>query len=448
MNIKGLHFRIFCYLAELKLSSVTSSKKIGGLLALSPLLVFLAVYLLSSIAAKDFYAVPVASAFLIATVYALLITPGKLTEKIGVFSSGAGDKNVLLMIWIFILAGAFASCAKAIGSVESTVNLTLMILPGKLLLAGLFLAACFISMAIGTSVGTIVALMPVAAGIAGQAAISLPMVAACIVGGAFFGDNLSFISDTTIASTTSQGCSMADKFKVNILIAGPAALIVTGIYVFIGLDMETVPQIGEVSVLKLLPYLSVIVLALCGVNVIVVLGVGIALCAVIGFFFGTSWVAFLGNVGSGISGMGELIIVTMLAGGLLGLIRRNGGIDYIVRILTRKIHGKRGAEMSIAALVSLANFCTANNTIAILTTGNIAREVSEKFGLDSRKTASILDTFSCVIQGIIPYGAQLLMASALTGLSTLSITRYLFYPAVLLILSLLSILLRFPGKYS
>ena len=219
----------------------------NGWMALSPLAIFLATYLVTSLISRDFYKVPVASAFLLASIYAVLITPGKIQDRIGIFSSGAGDKNVLLMIWIFVMAGAFAASAKAIGSVEATVNLTLRILPGKLILAGLFLAACFISMSIGTSVGTVVALLPIAAGIAPQAGISLPMITALIVGGAFFGDNLSFISDTTIAATTTQGCSMADKFKANIWIAGPAALAVAVIYVIIGLNLDVNPQIGEIN---------------------------------------------------------------------------------------------------------------------------------------------------------------------------------------------------------
>ena len=425
-----------------------NTKKINGWLALSPLAVFLLTYLVTSIVCGDFYKVPIASAFLLASVYAVLITPGKISERIGIFSSGAGNKNVLLMIWIFIMAGAFAATAKAIGSVEATVNLTLRILPSKFILAGLFLAACFISMSIGTSVGTIVALMPIAGGIASQAYISIAMMAALIVGGAFFGDNLSFISDTTIASTTSQGCSMSDKFKANIWIAGPAALIVTAIYIFIGFNLNISPEIGQIDPIKLIPYLSVIILAICGMNVLVVLTTGLVLCAIIGFTDGLTWIAFLGSVGEGIAGMADLIIVTMLSGGMLELIRHNGGIEFIIKGLTKGIKGKRGAEFSIGGLVGLSNFCTANNTIAILATGHIAKDITERFGLDPRKTASILDTFSCVVQGIIPYGAQLLMASSLAGISATMIIPALYYPFVLFGAVCLSILLRLPKRYS
>ena len=419
-------------------------RRMNGWLALSPLAVFLVTYLVSSLVAHDFYKVPVASAFLIASVYAMLITKGTVNERISIFSGGAGNKNVLLMIWIFVMA----TTAKAIGSVEATVNLTLTILPGKWLLAGLFLASCFISMSIGTSVGTVVALVPIASGIASQSGLSLAMVTGLIVGGAFFGDNLSFISDTTIASTTSQGCSMSDKFKANIWICGPAALIVTTIYLIIGLNHGATPEIGEIEYVKLIPYLSVIVLALCGLNVLLVLGIGLLLSAVIGFMNGMTWLGFLCSVGDGISGMGELIIVTMLSGGMLELIRQNGGIDFIIKGLTKGIKGKRGAEFSIAGLVGLSNFCTANNTIAILTTGDIARDITKKFGLDPRKSASLLDTFSCVVQGIIPYGAQLLMASGFAGISAAEIIPCLFYPFVLCAVACFSIIFRIPKRYS
>lgn len=420
----------------------------NGWLALSPLAVFLVTYLASSLVAHDFYKVPIASAFLIASVYAMLITKGAVAERINIFSSGAGNKNVLLMIWIFVMAGAFATTAKAIGSVEATVNLTLTVLPGKWLLAGLFLASCFISMSIGTSVGTVVALVPIASGLAEQSGLSLAMLTGLIVGGAFFGDNLSFISDTTIASTTSQGCSMSDKFKANIWICGPAALIVTVIYIIIGLNHGATPEIGEIEYVKLIPYLSVIVLALCGLNVLLVLGIGLLLSAAIGFVNGMTWLGFLDSVGDGIAGMGELIIVTMLSGGMLELIRHNGGIDFIIKGLTKGIKGKRGAEFSIAGLVGLSNFCTANNTIAILTTGDIARDITKKFGLDPRKSASLLDTFSCVVQGIIPYGAQLLMASGFAGISAAAIIPCLYYPFVLCVVACFSIIFRLPKRYS
>ena len=418
-------------------------------MSLSPLLVFLVVYLVSSILAKDFYKIPITAAFLVASIYALLISKGTTDEKIAAYSRGAGDKNVLLMIWIFVLAGAFASTAQEIGAVDATVNLTLKILPDKLLYAGIFLASCFISMSIGTSVGTIVALVPVAAGIAEQTGAGTAFMTAIVAGGAFFGDNLSFISDTTIAATRTQECAMKDKFRVNLAIAAPAALAVTAIYVFVGAGTHLEDTAGAVEWVKLIPYIMVIWLALAGMNVVSVLALGIGANAILGFCCGDfGWTGWLAALGSGIGGMGELIIVTMLAGGMLEVIRANGGIDFIVNGLTRKISGKRGAELCIAALVSLANICTANNTIAIITTGRLARDISIRYGVDPRKSASILDTFSCMVQGIIPYGAQMLMAAGLAGVSALSIIKYLYYPYALGLMALLAILLRFPKKYS
>ena len=426
------------------------ARPMNGWLALSPLVLFLCVYLVSSIIASDFYKVPIAAAFLIASAYALLITRcGPAEQRIAIFSEGAGNKNVLLMIWIFVLAGAFAGTAEDMGAIDAAVNFALGILPGKFIYAGLFLASCFISMAIGTSVGTIVALVPMASGIAVETGMDIPFVTAIVAGGAFFGDNLSFISDTTIASTRTQGCPMQDKFKANLMIVAPAAVIVTAIYIVYGLSSGTEVVAGEVNGVKLVPYLLVIGLALTGMNVAAVLATGILANAVIGFACGSfSWVGWLGSVGEGIGSMGELIIVTMLAGGMLEIIRYNGGLDFIISGLTRHIKGKRGAEFSIAALVSIANLCTANNTIAIITTGRIARDITSRFGLDPRKTASILDTFSCLVQGLIPYGAQILMASGLSGASGISIIGCMYYPFLMGICAILAIFLRFPRKYS
>lgn len=420
-----------------------------GLLALSPLLVFLCTYLISSVLVNDFYRIPVSAAFLLASVYAIMISRGKtVQERITTFSDGAGERNVLLMIWIFVLAGAFASTAKEIGAIDATVNLALRILPGRLLYAGLFIASCFISMAIGTSVGTIVALVPIATGIGQEVAgAGIPFITAIIVGGAFFGDNLSFISDTTIAATRTQGCSMSDKFKTNLRIVAPAAVIVTVIYLVAGHSVSTSPEGGPVDWVLLIPYILVIALAVSGMDVSVVLTIGIAVNAVLGFIRGSlSWSGWLESIGSGISGMGDLIIVTMLAGGMLEVIRSNGGIDYIVRIMTRRIKGKRGAEFTIAGLVSLANLCTANNTIAIITTGRIARDITSRFGLDPRKSASILDTFSCLTQGLLPYGAQLLMAAGLSGVSSISIIGHLYYPFIMGACAILAIIFRSAGK--
>ena len=422
-----------------------------GWLALSPLLVFLLIYVVTSLVARDFYKVPVAAAFIIASAYALLITRSvpKTDDKMTIFSRGAGNKNVLLMIWIFVLAGAFAATAKDIGAIDATVNATLHILPGKLIYAGLFLAACFISMAIGTSVGTIVALVPIATGIAAETGMGIPFITAIIVGGAFFGDNLSFISDTTVAATKSQTCSMRDKFRVNLWIAAPAAILVTALYVVLGLSVEASPAAAPVEWLKLAPYLLVIGLALAGVNVVTVLTIGIGVNGILGWILGSyDFVGWMASIGAGIGSMGELIIVSLLAGGMLEMIRYNGGMEFIIDSLTRHIKGKRAAGLSIAALVSLVNLCTANNTIAIITVGPLAKDITDRFGLDPRKTASILDTFSCFVQGIIPYGAQMLMAAGLSGVSAIAIITHLYYPFTLGVIAVLSILLRFPRKYS
>ena len=434
----------------IKKSKITPITKQPSLWALSPLLVFLCLYLVVSLVVNDFYKVPITVAFLVSSVYAVCITKGlSLNDRIMQYSQGAANKNVMLMIWIFILAGAFAQSAKDIGAIDATVNLTLQLLPSNLLLAGFFLAACFISLSIGTSVGTVVALVPVIAGIAEKTGMNMGFMTAIVVGGAFFGDNLSFISDTTIAATRTQGCAMRDKFKVNFRIVLPAALVVLGYYVYRGLGMVVPQEVQAIEWVKVIPYLVVLGTAFMGFNVALVLFLGLLSTGVVGMATGSiglfDWFSSMGN---GMTGMGELIIITLMAGGMLELIRFNGGVDYIIHVLTRKIEGKRGAELCIAALVSIANICTANNTIAIITVGPLANNIATKYGVDKRKSASILDTFSCIIQGLIPYGAQMLMAAKLASLSPLSIIEYLYYPMGILVMALFSILARWPKKYS
>ena len=417
--------------------------------ALLPLGVFLLSYLAVSCMAGDFYKMPITVAFVISSIVAIAISKGgPLNNRIEQFCRGAANSNIMLMIIIFILAGAFAQTAKEMGAVDATVNLTMSFLPGNLLAAGIFIAACFISISIGTSVGTIVALAPVAVGIAEKAGMPDALMLGVVVSGAMFGDNLSFISDTTIASTRTQECVMMDKFRVNFLIVVPAALIVLGIYIFQGLNICTPPQTESIQWLKVLPYLIVLGTAVAGVNVMLVLMLGIVSTGLIGFLTGMSFFDWFGAMGSGIIDMGELIIITLLAGGMLELIRFNGGSDFIITRLTCHVKGKRGAELSIAALVSIANLCTANNTIAIITTGPIARNIAQRFRLDRRKTASILDTFSCLTQSLIPYGAQMLIAAGLASISPLSIIGNLYYPFCMGIFALLSILLRYPKRYS
>ena len=433
-----------------KKTKITPITKQPSLWALSPLLVFLCLYLVVSLLVNDFYKVPITVAFLVSSVYAICITKGlSLNDRIMQFSLGAANKNVMLMIWIFVLAGAFAQSAKDIGAIDATVNMALQLLPGNLLLAGFFLAACFISLSIGTSVGTIVALVPVIAGIAEKTDMNMAFMTAIVVGGAFFGDNLSFISDTTIAATRTQGCAMKDKFKVNFRLVLPAALCVLAYYVYRGFGMEVPHEASTIEWVKVLPYLVVLATAFMGFNVAVVLLLGIIATGLVGICTGSIDVfGWFGSLGSGMSGMGELIIITLMAGGMLELIRFNGGVDYIIHVLTRKINGKKGAEMCIAALVSIANICTANNTIAIITVGPLAKDIASKYGVDNRKSASILDTFSCFIQGIIPYGAQMLMAAKLAYISPLNIIEYLYYPMGILVMALFSIFARWPKKYS
>ena len=421
-----------------------------GLIALSPLAVFIVLYLVTSIVAGDFYKVPITVAFMVASVYAVIVTGGlPLNKRIGTFSRGAGTEQMMLMLWIFVLAGAFANSARTMGAIDATVNLALTLLPGNMLLAGLFVAACFISLSVGTSVGTIVALTPIAAGVAEQTGTSIPLMTAVIVGGSLFGDNLSFISDTTIVATSTQGCRLSDKFRVNSFIVVPAAILVLIIYIFIGSNIQSPQHIAEVEYAKVIPYIVVLLTAVIGMNVMAVLIIGILLTGIIGICYGDFNVfGWFGSMGEGITGMGELIIITMMAGGLLELIKANGGIDFIIERMTLHIQGKRGAELAIGALVAIVDVCTANNTVSILTVGGIAKQIGDKYGVDNRKCASILDTYSCMMQGLIPYGAQLLMAAGLAKINPISIVPYLIYPIAIGIAATLSILLRYPRRYS
>ena len=419
-----------------------------GLLALSPIIVLLVIYLVGSIVAGDFYRIPIAVAFVVASVYALTITRGNtLNERIDSFSRGAADTRIMYMVWIFVLAGAFAAVAKEMGAVDATVNFTLHFIPSNYLPAGIFVAACFISMSIGTSVGTIVALTPVVTQLATQMDCSVAWLVAIVVGGAFFGDNLSFISDTTIMATQTQGCSMRSKFKSNIRLVTPAAIVTLLLYAFSGASLADAasPEVAVADFIKVIPYLVVIIAALFGVNVLLVLVAGTLVAGIIGLFLGNlDVIGFFTACGTGISSMCELIIVTMLAGGLLEIVRINGGIDFLIRIVTLRIRSRRVAEASICLLTSLSNLCTANNTIAILTVGTISRDISQKFGIAPRRTASLLDTTSCFVQGILPYGAQLLMASGLASVSPLEIIPNLYYPMCVGLVLVISIIIQRP----
>lgn len=404
-----------------------------GLLALTPILAMIALLIGLSVYYGGVSNAPLLFVFVITAIVAVVLTRGiPFKERVTIFSKGAGSSNLLLMVWIFMLAGAFAASAKEMGAAEEMVNLTLRFLPAKFALSGLFLAACITSLCMGTSVGTIVALMPIAAGLADKTGMVLPLVAASVVGGAFFGDNLSFISDTTIVATQTQGCCLSDKFRFNVRMVIPAAIIGTILYVFLGSGASEIRPEGVIEWWKIIPYLAVLVSAACGINVLIVLTLGNLLTCVMGILDGSyDFMEWINSTLTGVMGMSELILISMLAGGIFALISHNGGLDYVIERITRRVKSRTGAEWSICALVAFANICTANNTIAILSVGDIAKRVSEQFGIDPRRSASLLDTTSCCVQGLLPYGAQLLMASGLAGISAMSIVPWLFYPMLL-----------------
>ncbi|MCM1076289.1 MAG: Na+/H+ antiporter NhaC family protein [Bacteroides sp.] len=420
-----------------------------GWLALSPVAVFLLLYVAVSVILNDFYKMPIAVALVISSMWAVAIYRGhSLMDRIETFSRAAGHFNILYMIWVFVLAGAFATVAKEIGAIDATVNLTLRFFPPEAVIPTLFFAACFISLSVGTSVGTVVALTPLAVEIAQTVDANVAFYVAVVLGGAFFGDNLSFISDTTIAATRSQGCNMADKFKANLWIALPAAVVTLIAYIFMGKDTPAMALASESNYLLILPYIVVLVTAIAGINVTIVLTLGILTAVVMGLTEGISLIDMATYAGSGIDGMGDLIIITLLAAGMLGLIKAAGGIQFLLQGLTVRIRGRRGAQAIVAILVGIVNLCTANNTVAIITVGGISRDIAERYGIDPRKSASLLDSASCVVQCLIPYGAQTLLATSLAGISPAAPFPYLYYPWALAIMIALSIIFLFPRKIS
>lgn len=416
-------------------------EKKGRAIALLPLLVFVIIYLGVSIALDDFYAVSVLVPGLIAALIAIFMNKKEsFNSSLEHFCKGAGNSNIILMCFIFILAGAFAQVAKAMGAVESTVNIGITVLPSGVLVSGIFIISAFIAISLGTSVGTVAAIAPIALGIAEKTGLTLPLIVGAVVGGAMFGDNLSMISDTTIAATKTQGCKMNEKFKMNFKVVLPAAIIVIIIYLFLGKGVDTSLGSFDYNILKVLPYIAILITALLGMNVILVLTGGIALAALVGFVTDSLTLRSLFDaISTGISGMSELIIISLIIGGIVELIKENGGIDFILNIVSKNIKGKKGAEFGIAALVSLVDVATANNTIAIVTVGPIAKDISDKYELEPKRVAGILDMFSCAFQGIIPYGAQLLTAASLTGLAPFDIMKYLFYPILMGISALIFI---------
>ena len=421
-----------------------------GLLALSPVVVFLLLYVAVSLILDDFYKMPVSVALVVASMWAVIVYSGRpLLKRIETFSRAAGHENILYMIWIFILAGAFAGVAQEIGAVDATVNLALRVFPPAYVVPMLFFAACFISLSIGTSVGTVVALTPLAVQIAETAGASVPFYVAVVLGGAFFGDNMSFISDTTIAATRSQGCDMSDKFKANLWIALPAAVFTLGLYIFMGIGTptETIAT-SATDAWLILPYLLVIITAIIGINVTIVLTLGILSAITLGVCKGFNVIDMASFAGTGIESMGNLIIITLLAAGMLGLIKAAGGIRYLLQSMTGHVSGRRGGQAIIAVLVAIVNLCTANNTVAIITVGGISRDISKRFRIDPRKTASLLDSTSCIVQCLIPYGAQTLLATGLAGISPGAPFPYLYYPCALPVMVILSIVFLFPKRLS
>ncbi|MCH7321909.1 Na+/H+ antiporter NhaC family protein [Solibacillus sp. MA9] len=418
----------------------------GNPWALIPFVVFLILFIGSGIVLDDFYAFPVIVAITISSVVAILMNRKEtLAKKIDVFNHGAGNPNVMLMVLIFLLAGAFSETAKGMGAIEATVNFALSVLPQNLLVVGLFIIACFISLAMGTSVGTIVALAPIGLGIGEQTDISIPLLMATVIGGAMFGDNLSFISDTTIASVRSQGAEMKDKFKVNFFIVLPAAIVTCVILAILTLNASAEVEYTTFELYKIVPYIFVIVFALIGLNVFTVLASGIILAGIIGLIDGSySIMSFVQAIGTGMSGMFEMAFLAILIGGMVEVIRHNGGIDFIVHIVTRKIKSKKEAQFAIAGLVSLTDLSTANNTIAIMIAGPLAKNIADQYQIEPRKSASIIDIFSCVVQGIIPYGAQFLVAASVAGISPILMMQYSYYSILVGVCGVIAILIGYP----
>lgn len=430
--------------SNMESARISASK---GLLALSPMIVFLLLYVAVSVVLDDFYKMPISVALVAASMWAVLIYRGRpLTERIETFSRAAGHSNILYMIWVFVLAGAFASLARETGAIDATVNLALSVFPPVMIVPALFLASCFISLAVGTSVGTVVALAPLARQMAVMSDASVPFYVAAVLGGAFFGDNLSFISDTTIAATRSQGCNMADKFRTNLWIAVPAAVVTLILYVIMGQGSAEATVTQESKPWLVAPYIVVIVTAVMGINVTVVLTLGILSSMLLGYAGGFSLIDMAQHCGRGIIGMGDLIVITLLASGMLGIIKAGGGIQYLLQGLTSCVSGKRGGQAVIALLVGVVNLCTANNTVAIITVGGISRDISRRYGIDPRKSASLLDSASCVVQCLIPYGAQTLLGASLAGISPAAPFPYLYYPWVLGAMIILSIVFLLPRR--
>lgn len=419
----------------------------GNAVALLPLGVFIVMFLGVSLITKDFYKMPVVSALIVASAIAILQNKKVTIEsKVERFCKGAGDSSIILMCLIFILAGAFAEVSKAMGAVDSTVNLGLAVFPHSFMVAGIFIIGSFLSMSLGTSVGTIVTLAPIAVRISQKTGLPMEFLIAAVVSGAMFGDGLSMISNSTVAATKTQNCEMVDKFKANFKIVLPAAILTLIIYAFLTFGMH-INNSGAYNydLIKILPYIAVLIVALTGFNVVLVLVGGIVLASVIGLIYGSFDIFTVFQLcAKGVAGMEDISIISILIGGIGELIKFNGGIEYLLHTIRKRIRSRKGAEFGIGILVSLVDLCTANNTVSIIIVGSLAKDLSENYGVDRRKAASLLDTFACFIQGCIPYGAQLLVASSFAKISPFMIMKYLCYPYLLGVASIFAIILGVP----
>lgn len=429
--------------------------KKGSGVALIPFLLFIVIYLGAGIILQSqgvdmaFYQFPSVVAIFIAVLVAFCIGKGTIDEKFAVFAKGAGEENILIMLMIYILAGAFSTVAGAMGGVDATVNLGLSLIPARFITAGLFIISCFLSLATGTSMGTISAIVPIALATADKAGLNLVLVMAACVGGAMFGDNLSMISDTTISATRTQGCQLRDKFRVNLLIALPAAIITAILLLIFGAPVTPTPLNDlSFSIIKVIPYILVLVLALVGMNVFLVLTIGIFSAGIIGLVGGELTVlTFAQNIWTGFTSMNEVFFLSLFCGGLAAMTAHYGGIDWLITHIRKFIKGKNSAQVGIAAMVSVCDMAVANNTVAIIISGNIAKDICREFKVDPRQSASLLDIFSCVWQGIIPYGAQLLMIGSLTAgaVSPMDVIPYLWYQQLLAVLAIVSIFVPFAA---
>ncbi|MGL4362951.1 MAG: Na+/H+ antiporter NhaC family protein [Cellulosilyticaceae bacterium] len=421
--------------------------KSGNPIALLPILVFITLFLGVGISTKDFSKMPILVAFFLASIVAFMLNCTQpFSEKVKIFCNGAGQADIMMMFLIFILAGTFSSVVQVIGGVDALIQLSLNFIPSQFLLGGLFLIACFVSLSMGTSIGTITALAPIGLGIAETTSMSIPLVISTIIGGSMFGDNLSMISDTTFTAARTQGCELRDKFKTNFIIVLPAAVITIIILNIISAGYTTTLPVHEsFDLIKILPYIFVLIGSLLGVNVFILLTCGTIFAGIIGISSGTINIfQILEAISNGINGMTQIIILLMIIGGTFSLIQHQGGITYLLSFIKNRIHTKKGATFGIAALVSIIDLCTASNTISIMIAGPLAKDIAKEYDIDPKISASLLDIFSATIQGLLPYGSHLLLASSLSNISSMEFLHYLYYPMLMGVFGILSIIFGFP----